>query len=111
MGNVTHPRIRKALTEAQEKFAAYESMITTEAKRDHNVLEALRRARQMPGVAQGDPHQGQMIEQLAALVDDSYGALTRLAGSVAALQEAVQALAEEMSSRRRKDDDLFGTRH
>jgi hypothetical protein len=56
-------------------------------------------------------HQGQMIEQLVALVNDSYSVLTRLAGSVAALQEAVQVMAAEMPSRRPKDDDLFGTRH
>ena len=65
----------------------------------------------MPGVTQGDQHQGQMIEYLVALVNDSFSALTRLAGSVAALQEAVKVIAEEMPSRRPKDDDLFGTRH
>jgi hypothetical protein len=111
MGSIRHPRIRKALMDAQEKLEAFDSTITNEARRDHNILEALRQARQMPGVAQGDPHQGQMIEQLVALVNDSYGALTRLAGSVTALQEAVKIIAEEMPSRRPKDDDLFGTRH
>ena len=52
-----------------------------------------------------------MIERLAALVNDGYDALTRLAGSVAALQEAVKLIAEEMPARSPKEDDLFGTRH